>query len=123
MEKDRLVYSTESGRICPECSKPVSQCSCGKNQKRKEQANPEYPNDGIVRISREVKGRGGKTVTAVFGLPLEDRDLRAFVKKLKTRCGTGGSVKNGVVIIQGDHRETLLEMIEREGYKAKSAGG
>ncbi len=123
MEKDRLVYSTESGRVCPECSKAVSQCACGKNKKKKEQPNPEYPNDGIVRIRREVKGRGGKTVTTVFGLPLRDRDLRDFVKKLKTRCGTGGSIKDGVVVIQGDHRDTLLEMIQKEGYKAKSAGG
>ena len=82
-----------------------------------------YPDDGIVRIRREVKGRKGKTVTAVFGVPLKERDLKQFAKQLKRKCGTGGSVKDGIIIIQGDHRETLLNEIKQQGYTVKLAGG
>ena len=82
-----------------------------------------YPKDGIVRIRREVKGRKGKTVTAVFGVPLDDRKLQQFAKTLKRKCGTGGAVKDGVIIIQGDHREPLLNEINKEGYTLKLAGG
>jgi translation initiation factor 1 len=120
MEKSRLVYSTETGRICPDCGKPTSRCSC-KKKKLNDQSG--YPNDGIVRIRREVKGRKGKTVTAIFGVPLDDNDLNKFAKKLKRRCGAGGSVKDGVIIIQGDHRRTLLDEIKKQGYSVKIAGG
>ena len=82
-----------------------------------------YPKDGTIRIQREVKGHKGKTVTAVFGVPLENEELRKFAKTLKRRCGTGGSVKDGVIIIQGDHRQTLLDEIKKNGYTAKIAGG
>ena len=122
MKDGRLVYSTETGRICPECAKPAEQCVCrGKKKKAKvEQAGPD---DGVVRIRREVKGRKGKTVTAVFGLPLEDGDLRDFAKKLKVRCGTGGSVKDGVIVVQGDHRDAVADEIKKAGYAVKLAGG
>jgi translation initiation factor 1 len=82
-----------------------------------------YPDDGIVRIRREVKGRKGKTVTAVFGLQLNDKKLQQFAKILKRKCGTGGTVKDGIIIIQGDHRETLLNEIKQQGYTVKLAGG
>lgn len=79
--------------------------------------------DGDVKIKREIKGRGGKTVTTVSGMPLNAAELKLFAKKLKQACGTGGAIKSGVVEIQGDHRETLLQLIKAEGYSAKLAGG
>ena len=69
------------------------------------------------------KGRKGKTVTAVYGVPLETDELQILAKTLKRRCGAGGSVKDGVVIIQGDHRQTILEAVRKQGYTAKLAGG
>jgi len=121
MGNNRLVYSTESGRICPVCGHPTAKCTCKKKKTVKKQSI--YPIDGIVRIRREVKGRKGKTVTAVFGVPLNDKKLQQFAKTWKRLCGTGGTVKDGVIIIQGDHRETLLKEIKQQGYNAKLAGG
>lgn len=121
MDNSRLVYSTGSGRICPSCGRPIKKCICKKKTTVKIQL--EYPNDGVVRIRREVKGRKGKTVTLVFGVPLNDRDLKQFAKTLKQKCGTGGSVKDGIIIIQGDHREVLLNEIKQHGYTVKLAGG
>ena len=121
MNNSRLVYSTEKGRICPSCGHPTTKCTCKKKKAANKQTT--YPNDGIVRIRREVKGRKGKTVTAVFGVSLDDKNLQQFAKNLKRLCGTGGTVKDGVIIIQGDHRETLLKEIEQQGYTVKLAGG
>ena len=120
----RLVYSTETGRICRKCGKPAADCKC-KNKKpaTAKKSQPGYPDDGTVRIRREVKGRKGKTATVIIGLPLDDNDLKQFAKKLKQRCGTGGSVKEGAIIIQGDHRNTILDEIKKKGYKAKLVGG
>jgi len=123
MNDNRLVYSTETGRICSACGKPVSACACKKKKAVKaRERQTGYPNDGTIRIQREVKGRKGKTVTVVSGLPLESEKLRKFVRTLKARCGAGGTVKNGVIIIQGDHRQTILGEIEKHGYKAKLSG-
>ncbi len=124
MNDSRLVYSTETGRICPKCGMPVSACSCKKKKAAKAAKPPTgYPDDGTIRIQREIKGRKGKTVTAVFNVPLENEELQKFAKTLKRRCGAGGSVKDGVIVIQGDHRQTLLEEIKKHGYNAKLAGG
>ena len=124
MKNSRLVYSTETGRICPECGRPASGCVCKKKKPVKADKPPTgYPDDGVVRIRREVKGRKGKTVTMVFGLPLRDGELNEITKALKRRCGAGGTVQDGVILIQGDHRQTLLDEIRRLGYAAKSAGG
>lgn len=124
MNDNRLVYSTETGRICPGCSNPTSACVCKKKKTVKVQKpSNSYPNDGTIRIQREVKGRKGKTVTVIFGVPLENEKLKQLAKVLKSRCGTGGSVKNGHIVIQGDHRQTLLAEIKKQGYKAKLAGG
>ncbi len=124
MNDNRLVYSTETGRICPACGRPVSACSCKKKKGVKTHKQPTpYPADGTIRIQREVKGRKGKTITAIFGIPLENGELQHFVKTLKRRCGAGGSVKDGVIVIQGDHRQTLLDEIKKRGYTAKLAGG
>lgn len=117
MDNSRRVYSTESGRICPSCAKPLAACAC-----RKKQAPP-VPADGVLRIRREVKGRGGKTVTVVSGFQLDDDGLKQLTAELKRRCGTGGSAKDGEILIQGDHRETVLAALEKKGIVAKLAGG
>ncbi len=118
MDNTRLVYSTEKGRICPSCQKLVSNCTC-KKKKSKPQTNIKY--DGIIRIRREVKGRKGKTVTTVSGFQLDVDELRSLAAQLKRRCGTGGSVKDGIIIIQGDHRETLLSELKKKEYTVKLA--
>ncbi len=120
MNNSRLVYSSKSGKICPSCQKPVSECSC-KKKKSRSQTNIKY--DGIIRIQREVKGRKGKTVTTVSAFQLADDELKNLAAQLKRHCGTGGSVKDGVIIIQGDHRETLVTELKNRGIKAKMAGG
>jgi translation initiation factor 1 len=123
-ENSRLVYSTGKGRICPECGRPASGCRCKTKKSGKAGARSAgTAGDGIVRIKREVKGRKGKAVTTVSGVSLEKEDLLQLAKDLKRRCGAGGSVKDGVVVIQGDHRQTLFEEIHRLGYPVKLAGG
>ena len=120
MDNSRLVYSTETGKICPSCQKPGSDCTC-KKKKSRSQTNIKY--DGIIRIQREVKGRKGKTVTTVSAFQLADDELKNLATQLKRRCGTGGSVKDGVIIIQGDHRNTLITELKKQGYKVKLTGG
>jgi len=110
------VYSTDSGRMCPGCRRAVDQCTCAKAPARP-------AGDGIVRVSRESKGRGGKVVTLVKGLPLEDAALTALAKQLKAACGSGGSVKDGVVEVQGDHCERVMAYLQTQGYRVKRAGG
>ena len=122
MKNTRLVYSTESGRICPRCRKPSASCRCG-NKGKKSPPQSQFKPDGIIRIRRETKGRKGKTVTAVFGFELGAFDLKALAKQLKQHCGTGGSVKDGVIVVQGDHREALREFLTAQGYTVKIAGG
>src|SRR5436190_23435634 len=90
-----LIYSTEGGRMCPVCRQPVSACTC----RAAAQALP--AGDGVVRVSRETKGRGGKTVTLVRGVPLEGAALAALGKRLRAACGAGGTVKDGVFELQG----------------------
>ncbi len=110
-----LVYSTDGGKHCPDCSKPQAECICGQNV---------VPaGDGIARVRRETKGRGGKTVTTVSGVPLADAELKALATELKRRCGTGGSLKDGVIEIQGDHVQLLLDELLKRGFKAKKSGG
>jgi translation initiation factor 1 len=110
-----LVYSTEAGRMCPACRLPVAQCSC------KQAAAPK--GDGAVRVSRETKGRGGKAVTLVRGLPLQAEPLAQLGKQLRTACGAGGTVKDGVIEVQGDHADRVTELLKAQGYSAKRAGG
>ena len=79
--------------------------------------------DGKVRVRREVGGRRGKTVTTIHGVPLRDAELKALAGRLKKRCGVGGAVKDGVIELQGDHREVVMEVLKAEGYDAVLAGG
>jgi translation initiation factor 1 len=114
-----LVYSTESGKHCPECAQPLAECICDELTEQSRLATL----DGIVRIRREVAGRKGKGVTTVSGIPLPDAELKQLAKKIKQRCGTGGSVKDGIVEIQGDQRELIKSLLEADGFKVKLAGG
>ena len=111
-----LVYSTDAGRMCPVCRKPVASCTCGQNQ-----ALPKT--DGVVRVSRETKGRGGKSVTLVKGLALDALALAQMGKQLRAACGSGGTVKDGVIEVQGDHRALVIEALTKQGYTVKQAGG
>jgi translation initiation factor 1 len=114
-----LVYSTEHGETCPDCRQPVAQCEC----RDREEAERIAALDGIVRIRRETSGRKGKGVTTIQGVPLGSDELKTLAKTLKKRCGTGGAVKDGVIEIQGDHREVLKRELESRGFKVKLAGG
>ncbi len=114
-----LVYSTEHGDICPECRKPAADCICAQLQDAERLASM----DGVVRIRRETAGRKGKGVTTVTGVPLPEVELKQLGKKLKKLCGTGGAFKDGVLEIQGDHRERLKLALEQEGFRVKLAGG
>ena len=120
MDTSKLVYSTETGRICPACQKPVLNCSC---QKKKSKTPDNVKYDGIIRVQREVKGRKGKTVTTVSGFQIVGDELKLLAAQLKRRCGTGGSVKDGLIIIQGDHRSTLITELKNRGFKVKTSGG
>jgi translation initiation factor 1 len=112
------VYSTDRGRLCPECGAVKVDCRCRILRSQALKAS-----DGVVRIRRETKGRGGKAVTVVSGLPLEGSELKAIARALKQRCGVGGAVKDGDVEIQGDQRDTIRAYLETEGYTVKFAGG
>lgn len=79
--------------------------------------------DGIVRIGRSTKGRRGKGVTTVTGVPLGDDELKELAQKLKAKCGAGGAVKDGIIEIQGEHRQLLQKTLEAMGYTVKQAGG
>ncbi|EFL52187.1 translation initiation factor SUI1 [Solidesulfovibrio fructosivorans JJ]] len=111
-----LVYSTDAGKMCPDCGRPVARCACSKKQ-----GAPR--GDGIVRVSRQTKGRKGKGVSCVTGVPLPPEALEDLAKKLKQRCGAGGTVKDGVIEIQGDHRDALALELRKLGYTVKLAGG
>ena len=115
-----LVYSTEAGRMCPACRQPVAQCVC---KARAKAASAGATGDGIVRVSRETKGRGGKAVTLVKGLALDEAALVALGKQLKAVCGSGGTVKDGVTEVQGDHVERVMAALQKLGHKVKRAGG
>jgi translation initiation factor 1 len=107
-DTSRLVYSTETGRIKPAKTSAVA---------------PPPAKDAIVRLHRESKGRGGKGVTLITGIPLGTEALKTLAKELKQVCGTGGTVKDGVIEIQGEHREKLKPLLEQKGYQVKIAGG
>jgi translation initiation factor 1 len=115
-KNSQLVYSTDAGRLCPQCHRPVAACVCGKDR-------PKSVGDGIVRLHRETKGRGGKAVTVITGLELADPELQELARALKQKCGVGGSLKDGRIEIQGDQRPTLKAELERRGFTVRIAGG
>jgi translation initiation factor 1 len=107
-----LVYSTEHGRMCPVCRQPVDACQC-----QTRASAP--PADGVVRIQYETKGRKGKGVTVIRGVPLASPEIEAYAKTLRQRCGSGGTVKDGTLEIQGDHVELLFPVLSERGWKVK----
>lgn len=111
-----IVYSTDHGRMCPDCGMPIADCVC----RRKD---PVRKGDGIVRLGRETKGRKGKGVTLITGLSLPDDELLKLASDLKQRCGSGGTARDGVIEIQGDHRDILLEELRKRGHTVKRSGG
>jgi translation initiation factor 1 len=116
LSRDRTVYSSEHGRVCPHCGRPAKKCVC--------RQSPRAPRgDGIVRVRREIKGRRGKPVTTIEGVPLASDALRELAGELKRSCGSGGSVKDAVIEIQGDHRDAVIALLEAKGYTVKRAGG
>jgi len=111
-----LVYSTDTGRTCPGCGHPVKQCCCSTKKSRQQ-------GDGMVRISRQTKGRKGSGVCLITGVDLGGTELKKLAKQLKKKCGAGGAVKNGIIEIQGDQREVLVDILIKLGFKTKLAGG
>ena len=111
-----LVYSTETGRMCPACGKPIAQCICGRKTS--------IPaSDGVVRVSRETRARGGKAVTVIRGLTLDFLALFQLAKQLKTICGSGGTVKEGAIELQGDQCEAVIAVLRKQGWVVRQAGG
>jgi translation initiation factor 1 len=117
VSRDRTVYSSHQGRVCPHCGRPAKDCACRKNPRSAPRG------DGVVRVRREVAGRRGKPVTTVSGVPLASDALRDLAGELKRRCGTGGTAKDGIIEIQGDHRDVVIAELEARGYTVKRAGG
>jgi translation initiation factor 1 len=113
---NKRVYTSDGGRMCPECARPVGDCAC----QRKDNA---APTDGVVRVARETKGRKGKAVTLVTGVPLAGQELTDLAKQLKNRCGAGGTVKNGIIEIQGDQRDRVVAELQGRGWTVKKSGG
>lgn len=113
--KGGLVYSTDKGRLCPGCHRAVNECVCSDRSRTGTQ-------DGSVIVSRETKGRKGAGVTLVSGLPLSESALRTLAKTLKSKCGVGGSVKDGIIELQGDQRDKVQSLLETDGYRVKHRG-
>jgi translation initiation factor 1 len=112
-----LVYSTDSGRMCPACRKPVAQCACPDSKAA------QAASDGVVRVMRESKGRGGKAVTVIRGLALDATALAKLAQQLKAACASGGAVKEGAIEVQGDHCDKVMALLRAQGWTAKRAGG
>lgn len=122
MAKDRdrtLVYSSDGGRACPGCGAPAADCRCRAGNGDRAPGR----GDGVVRVGRETKGRKGKGVTVVTGVPLSGAALDELGSRLKRLCGSGGTVKDGVIEIQGDHRDALVAELSKQGWTVKRAGG
>lgn len=109
-----IVYSTTHGRMCPACSRPVNDCVC---LKLKKTTVPE--SGGFARVRYETKGRKGKGVTVITGLPVNRDTLVTIAKDLKQRFGTGGTVKDFSIELQGDHREQSARELRKKGYSVQ----
>lgn len=117
---DRLVYSTDTGRIdtCPTCGQPYKRCRCEQPTQTASKKS-----DGIVRVMRDRKGRGGKTVTVINGVMASPSELATLAQDLKKLCGSGGTIKDGNIEIQGDHCDKVMTKLTALGYRVKRAGG
>jgi translation initiation factor 1 len=113
-----LVYSSEHGRMCPKCGKPVANCACSAAKPASTATQ-----NAVVRVGRETKGRKGKGVTVVTGVPLKGAALDELGSRLKRLCGSGGTVKDGVIEIQGDQRDALVAELAKQGWTVKRSGG
>jgi translation initiation factor 1 len=113
-----IVYRSDVGRVCPGCRRPIAQCAC-----KDRRGKPARAGGGVVRVQRMTQGRGGKVVSVITGLPLEEAALTALARELKQRCGSGGTVRAGTIEIQGEHRDTLVAELTQRGYAARRAGG
>jgi translation initiation factor 1 len=116
-DRGGLVYSTAQGQMCPACRRPVGHCCC------RVEAGRAAAGDGIIRVSRETRGRKGAGVTIIRGVPLAGAELAELAGRLKRRCGAGGTVYQGTIEIQGDHRDLVIEELRRPGWTIKRAGG
>jgi translation initiation factor 1 len=112
----RIIYSTGIGNLCPNCRRPLRECVCPKGA-------PGAAKPTAVRVGRETKGRAGKGVTTIAGLPMSPADIESLAGKLKKRCGSGGTVREGVIEIQGDHRDVIVAELAKLGWPAKRSGG
>jgi translation initiation factor 1 len=110
---NRLVYSSAAGRVCPKCGLPERGCKCG------EGSNERVPDRPVAKLRIEKAGRGGKTVTVVYGLPRNDVFLRDLAKDLKRACGTGGTATDEGVELQGDIRDRVRELLVKKGFLVK----
>ncbi|HEX2922966.1 MAG TPA: stress response translation initiation inhibitor YciH [Chloroflexota bacterium] len=121
-----VVYDSDVGRVCPTCGQPEKSCRCRRKpavgQAKQPQQSLSKP-DGILRVSRDRSHRRGKTVTVITGAPGGPAAIDDLAGTLKRLCGSGGTVKDGVIEIQGDHREQVLSKLLEMGFKAKQAGG
>ncbi|MBI3783849.1 MAG: translation initiation factor Sui1 [Deltaproteobacteria bacterium] len=113
-----LVYATEHGRMCRQCGKPAARCAC-----RAVPQTVSTTQRAVVRVGRETKGRKGKGVTVISGVPLSGAAIDKLGSRLKRLCGSGGTVKDGVIEIQGDHRDRLIEELMKNGWTVKRSGG
>jgi translation initiation factor 1 len=109
----RLVYSTESGSVCPKCGWPAGDCRCSKP------AEEPVPSKPVAKLRLETKGRGGKSVTVVDGLPRNSAFVEGLAKELKGALGTGGTARDGCIEIQGDHRDRLRPLLSKKGFAVK----
>ena len=110
------MYSTELGRLCPQCGAAIAACVCRATA-------PVRKGDGVVRVALDTKGRKGKGVTLVTGADLDPDALVRLATRLKQRCGAGGTVKDGAIEIQGDHRDVVVDELARQGFKVRRVGG
>ncbi len=117
-----IVYRTGIGAVCPGCRRPVAQCVCKHAQGQPLRSAGARPL-GAVRVSRQTQGRAGKAVTVITGQPQAGAALETLAAELKRRCGSGGTVRDGLIEIQGEHRDRLVEELIRRGYAAKRSGG
>jgi translation initiation factor 1 len=117
-ENNPVVYSTEKGRICPDCGFPEKECRC-----RTKKTSKKLFDDSIVRIRKEKRGRNGKEVTSIQGIPLSEQAIQSIASDIKKKLGTGGTIKDGIIEIQGDRVEFIAEYFIKLGYKVQKNGG